>query len=86
MHLNCHRAAIEAYDELLALVEKCKLRWFGHVLRSSGLAKTVQRGTAKEKNEMKSTEEAVGRQYWRVDRNGVCKLNKSAAENRTLGY
>ena len=30
------RAAIGEYDELLTLVKKRKLRWFGHVSRSSG--------------------------------------------------
>ena len=43
------QAAIGEYDELLALVKKRKLRWFGHVSRSSGLAKTIIHGTAKGK-------------------------------------
>ena len=42
-------AAIEEYDELLILVKKRKLRWFGHVSRSSGLAKTIIQGTVKGK-------------------------------------
>ena len=39
------QAAIGEYDELLILVKKRKLRWFGHVSRSSGLAKTILQGT-----------------------------------------
>ena len=35
------QAAVGKYDELLTLVKKRKLRWFGHVPRSSGLAKTI---------------------------------------------
>ena len=35
------QAAIGEYGELLALVKKRKLRWFGHVSRSSGLAKII---------------------------------------------
>ena len=41
------QAAIGEYDELLTLVKK--LRWFGHVSRSSGLAKTIIQGTVKGK-------------------------------------
>ena len=43
------QAAIGEYDELLTLVKKRKLRWFGHVSRSSGLAKTILHGTLKGK-------------------------------------
>ena len=42
-------AAIGEYHELLTLVKKRKLRWFGHVSRSSGLAKTILQGTVKGK-------------------------------------
>ena len=37
------------YDELLTLVEKWKLRWFGHVSMFSGLAKTILQGAVKGK-------------------------------------
>ena len=43
------QAAIGEFDELLTLVKKRKLRWFGHVSRSSGLAKTILQGTVKRK-------------------------------------
>ena len=69
------QAAIGEYDELLTLVKKRKLRWFGHVSRSSGLAKTILQGTVKGKKQKRPTKEAVGRQYQRVDRNGLCQLN-----------
>ena len=44
------QAAIGKYDELLSLVKKRKLRWFGHVSRSSGLAKTILQGTVEGKS------------------------------------
>ena len=43
------QAAIGEYDEILTLVKKRKLRWFGYVSRSSGLAKTTLQGTVKGK-------------------------------------
>ena len=43
------QAAIGEYDEILTLVRKGKLRWFGHVSRFSGLAKTILQGTVKGK-------------------------------------
>ena len=39
------QAAIGKYDVLLTLVKKRKLRWFGHILRYSGLAKTILQST-----------------------------------------
>ena len=41
------QAAVGEYDELLTLVKKRKLRWFGHVSRSSGLAKIILRAREK---------------------------------------
>ena len=43
------QAAIGEYENLLTLVKKRKPRWFGHVSRSSGLAKTILQGTVKGK-------------------------------------
>ena len=41
------QAAIEEYEELPTVVKKQKQRWFGHVSRSCGLAKTILQGTVK---------------------------------------
>ena len=37
--------AIRLYEDLLTTVKRCKLKWFGHVTRSSGLSKTILQGT-----------------------------------------
>ncbi|MEW8548147.1 MAG: hypothetical protein AB2693_31985, partial [Candidatus Thiodiazotropha sp.] len=75
------QAVIGEYEELLALVKKRKLRCFGHVSRSSGLAKTILQGTVKEKRR--------GRQRKRWEDNtkewtGMDFASSTrAAENRT---
>ena len=37
--------AIGPYEDLLTTVKRLKLKWYGHVTRSSGLAKTILQGT-----------------------------------------
>ena len=39
--------AIGPHEDLLTIVKRCKQQWYGHVSRSSGLAKTILRGTVK---------------------------------------
>ena len=39
--------AIGPHKDLLTIVKRCKLQWYGHVSRSSGLAKTTLQGTVK---------------------------------------
>ena len=42
---NRVRAASGPHDDLLSIVKTKKLRWYGHVMRSPGLAKTIMQGT-----------------------------------------
>ena len=42
-------AELEKRTQAFEMVKKRKLRWFGHVSRSSGLAKTILQGTVKRK-------------------------------------
>ena len=39
--------AIGPHEDLLTIVKRCTLQWYGHVSRSSGLAKTILQGTVK---------------------------------------
>ena len=39
--------AIEPHKDLLTTVKRRKLQWYGHVSRSSGLAKAILQGTVK---------------------------------------
>ena len=41
--------AIGPHEDLLTIVKRRKLQWYGHVPRSSGLAKTTSQDISKEK-------------------------------------
>ena len=39
--------AIGPHKDLLTIVKRCKLQWYGHISRLSGLSKTILHGTVK---------------------------------------
>ena len=39
--------AIGPHEDLLTIVKRCKLQWYGHVSHSLGLVKTILQGTMK---------------------------------------
>ena len=39
--------AIEPHEDFLTIVKRCKMQWYGHVCRSSDLAKPILQGTVK---------------------------------------
>ena len=41
------KQAIGPHEDLLTIVERRKLQWYGHVSRSSGLARTILQNTVK---------------------------------------
>ena len=49
--------AIGVHGDLLTMVKKRKLGWYGHISRSLGMAKTILQGSKKERK----TEEKMGR-------------------------
>ena len=55
--------AIRPHEDLLTIVKRCKLQWYGHVSRSSGLAKTILQGTVegrrRQGRQMKRWEENI---------------------------
>ena len=42
---NGIRHAIRPYEDLITTVRKLKLRWYGHITKSMGLAKMIIQGT-----------------------------------------
>ena len=56
-----------------------KLQWYGHVSRSSGLAKTILQGLVKG-GRKQGKEEEVGRQHKGIDRPGVHQVQEGSGE------
>ena len=73
--------AIGLHADLLTIVKIRKLQWYGHVSRSSGLAKTILQGTVQWGKKTRHTEEEVKRQHQGMDRPGVRKVPKSSREH-----
>ena len=59
--------------------KKRKLQWYGHVSRSSSLAKTILRSTVKG-GRRRQIEEEVGRQHQGMDRPGALQVTESSGE------
>ena len=66
--------AIGPHEELLAIVKRHKLIWYGHVSRSLGLAKIILQGT----------EKGVLRQHQSMDRHGVHQVQEGNGEQRKM--
>ena len=58
--------AIGPHKDLLTIIKRCKLQWYGHVSRSSGLANLARHSERGKKT--RQTEEEVGRQHPGIDR------------------
>ena len=69
--------ATGVYDELLTMVKKRKLRWYGYISRSSDMAKTILQGTVKGARRR-------GRQKKRWEDN--IKINGISQEDRHLFF
>ena len=67
---------------VFCIVKRRKLQWYGHVSRSSGLAKTILQGTVKGGKKTRQTEEKVGRQHQGVDGPGVRQVPEGGGEQR----
>ena len=68
--------AIGPHEDLLTIVKRRKLQWYGHVSRSSGLAKTILQGTVKggrrqdgQRKRWKDNIRASPRGQWRTGKN-----------------
>ena len=60
--------AIGPHEDLLTIVKRGKLRWYGHVSSSSGLPKNHLARHSERGKKTRQTEEEVGRQHQGMDR------------------
>ena len=67
------------HEDLLTIVKRRKLQWYGHVSRSSGLAKTILQGTVK-RGRRQGRQKEVGRQHQEMDRLGVRQVPEGNGE------
>ena len=76
------RQSDHTYKDLLTIVKRYKLKWYGHVSRSSDLIKTILHGTVKGgRRQLRQTEKEVGRQYQGMTGLDFAKSQR-AVENR----
>ena len=65
------------HEDLLTIVKRRKLKRYGPVCRSSGLAKTILQSTVNGGKKTTQTEGEVGRQRQGMDRPGVGQVPRS---------
>ena len=75
--------AIGPHEDLLTIVERRKLQWYGNVSRSSGLAKTIFQGTVKGQED-KADRKRGQRQHQELDRPGVRQVTEGSGEQRKM--
>ena len=75
--------AIGPHEDFLTIVKRSKLQWYGHVSRSSGLAKTILQGTVK-RGRRRGREKEVRRQHQGMDKPRVRQVPEGSGEQRRL--
>ena len=72
--------AIEPHEDLMTIVKRRKLQWYGHVSHSSGLDKNHLARHNERGKKTRQTEEEVGRQHQGMDRPGVWQVQEGSGE------
>ena len=68
------------HEDLLTIVKRRRLQWYGHVSRSSGLAKNHLARHSERGKKTRRTKEEVGRQHQGIDRPGVWQVSEGSGE------
>ena len=72
--------AIGPHEHPLTVVKRRRLQWYGHVSRSSGLAKPILQGTVKGGRRQGRQRKRFGRQHQGMDRPGVRQVPEGSSE------
>ena len=78
------KKAIRSRENLLTIVKRRQLQWYGHVSRSSGLAKNHLAGHSERGKTTRQTEEEVGTHHQGMDRPGVRQVPEGSREQREM--
>ena len=71
---------IGPHEDLLTILKRRKLQWYGYVSRSSGLAKKHLARHNEKGKKTRRTKEEVGRQHEGIDRPGVRQVPEGSEE------
>ena len=72
--------AIGSHGDLLTIVKRRKLQWYGHVSRSSGRGQNHLARHSERRKKIRQTEEEEGRQHQGMDRPGVRQVPEGSGE------
>ena len=78
------RQAVGPHETLLTVVKRCKLQWYGHVFRSSGLAKTILQGRVKGGRRQGRQKKRWEDNIRIMDRPGVRQVPEGSGEQRKI--
>ena len=70
--------AIGVHDDLLTMVKKRKLRWYGHISRSFGMAKRILQGTVKRARRRGRQKKRWEANIKEMDGNGVWRFPEAS--------
>ena len=70
------------HEDLLTSVKRRRLHWYGHVSRSSGLAKNHLARHSERRKKTRQTEKEVGRQRQGMGRPGVRHVPEGSGEQK----
>ena len=76
--------AIGPHEDLLITVKRRKLKWYGHITRSSGLAKTILQGTVQGRAKKRQTEKEMGGQHPGMDGHDTGRRHEEDGEARRM--